>query len=211
MDKFQNKYRIPSARLQSWDYSWAGVYFITICTQNREQYFGNIESGIMELSNIGIIADILWHEITNHTKNVESSAFVIMPNHIHGILILTEDGSIDDGNCDGIKNDSVKTGHALSLPHALSLRNLPQSPEQSKTIGQQRFQNIGKNSLSSVIGSYKSAVTKHAHRLGFDFGWQSRFHDHIIQNDDEFQRIVDYIITNPENWETDQLFKSDKF
>jgi len=74
-----------------------------------------------------------------------------------------------------------------------------------KTIGQQRFQNQGKNSISSIIGSYKSAVTKHAHRLRYKFAWQSRYHDHIIRNNDEYQRIKDYIINNPQNWNNDKF------
>ncbi|WP_332367607.1 hypothetical protein [Spirosoma telluris] len=57
-----------------------------------------------------------------------------------------------------------------------------------------------------MIGSYKSAVTKHTHRLGFDFGWQARFHDHIIRNDTEYQRINDYIEQNPERWDADKFY-----
>lgn len=82
MKKFQNKYRIHSFRLQNWDYSWDGIYFITICTKGRKHYFGEIVDGKMNLSKIGIIADILWHEIKNHAKNVELGEFVVMPNHI---------------------------------------------------------------------------------------------------------------------------------
>jgi REP element-mobilizing transposase RayT len=175
--KFLNKYRIASARLQSWNYGWAGAYFITICTANRKHYFGHIEKGKMQLSPIGQIADMLWHEIPNHSKNAALHAFVVMPNHIHGILILTANGEIESGE---------------------------------KIIGQKRFQNIGKNSVSAIIGSYKSAVTKYARRLGYDFQWQSRFHDHIIRNDNEFQRIARYINANPENWKSDNFFKGDK-
>ncbi|MFT4018000.1 MAG: hypothetical protein QM668_13625, partial [Agriterribacter sp.] len=100
-DKFQNKYRIASTRLQNWDYRWNAPYFITICTLNREYYFGEIETGKMVLSKQGILADVLWHEIKNHAKNIDLDEFVIMPNHIHGILILT-------GN-DGVH---VETRHA---------------------------------------------------------------------------------------------------
>ena len=88
MEKFQGKYRIPSARLQTWDYGWDGAYFITICTKNRINYFGRITNRKMELSHIGIVADILWYEIKNHAKRLELGAFVVMPNHVHGILIL---------------------------------------------------------------------------------------------------------------------------
>jgi len=205
MDKFKNKYRIPSARHPHWDYRWAGAYFITICTQNRIHYFGEIQNGVMNLSNVGVIADILWHEIPHHAKNVELGAFVVMPNHIHGILILT--GNDDDHN--------VETGHALSLPPTDTPTDIPtdiptdKSTEINsieKTIGQQRFQNIGKNSISSIVGSYKSAVTKHAHRLGFEFAWQTRFHDHIIRDEKSFNTISNYIINNPVNWKEDKFF-----
>ena len=79
-------------------------------------------------------------------------------------------------------------------------RSLPLSESQK------RFRNPGKNTVSSIIGGYKSAVSKHANRLGFDFAWQSRFHDHIIRNDDEYQRINDYIENNPQKWNDDELY-----
>jgi REP element-mobilizing transposase RayT len=119
-------------------------------------------------------------------QKVELGTFVVMPNHIHGILILTN----DDGNN---ANANVETRHALSLP--------PTPPQPSS----QRFQNQGKNTVSSIIGGYKSAVTKHAHRLGLEVGWQARFHDHIIRNDAEYQRINDYIEQNPEGWYADKF------
>jgi putative transposase len=117
--------------------------------------------------------------------NAELGAFVVMPNHVHGILVLNN----------GIA--PVERGHALSL----------QSPTPPQTIGQQRFQNIGKNSVSSIMGSYKSAVSKHAHRLGFEFHWQSRFHDHIIRDEGEYQRIANYINMNPQNWRQDKFYQ----
>jgi hypothetical protein len=73
-------------------------------------------------------------------------------------------------------------------------------------IGQQRFQNIGKNSISSIIGSYKSAVTKHSHRLGFGFEWQTRFHDHIIRDNNSFETIQTYIVENPMKWVDDKFY-----
>ncbi len=86
-EKFQNKYRIPSTRLKNWDYASEGAYFTTICTVNRVHYFGEIENRKMILSNAGLIADLMWHEIRNHTKNITLGEFVVMPDHIHGILI----------------------------------------------------------------------------------------------------------------------------
>ena len=88
MKKFRGTYRIPSARAQWWDYGRDGIYFITICTHNRKFYFGDIKDGKMILSQVGVLADVFWHEIPNHAKNVTLCEFKVMPNHIHGIIIL---------------------------------------------------------------------------------------------------------------------------
>ncbi len=154
----------------------------------------------MVLSNTGVIADILWYEIPNHAPFVELGDFVVMPNHIHGILILNKpDANVETGHADvETGHANVETGHAnVETGHALSLQS---------TIGRNRFQNIGKNTVSSIIASYKSAVTKHANRLGLENGWQPRFHDHVIRNDREYQRISDYIINNPMNWSEDKFY-----
>jgi REP element-mobilizing transposase RayT len=212
MDKYKNKYRIPSARLQHWDYRWAWAYFITVCTKDRIHYFGEIENGKMILTNIGVIADVFWHEIKNHARNVELGEFVVMLNHIHGILILR--GNDGNNNDNDNNNVVVEAGHALSLHSGNpfdnqsynQLVNRSGNHSRNQSIGQKRFQNIGKNSVSSIVGSYKSAVTKHAHRLGLEFQWQTRFHDHIIRNDDSFQKISNYIINNPVNWQEDKFY-----
>ncbi len=214
MEKYQNRYRIPSARAQWWDYGWNGAYFITICTRDRQHFLGAISNDTMVLSPLGAIADVLWHEIPCHRPVVELGDFVVMPNHIHGILILAkpeETPPVETGRALSPPNGralsppdgralSPPDGRALSPPdgHALSLP--------SPNIGQTRFQNIGENSVSSIVGAYKSAVTKHANRLGLENGWQVRFHDHIIRNDAEYQRISDYIIANPANWGMDKFY-----
>ena len=133
----------------------------------------------MELSHIGVVTDILWYEIKNHAEHLELGAFVAMPNHIHGILILNDD------------NQRRDKASLISTPSATD------RTDNDRTIGQQRFQNQGKNTISSIIGGYKSAVTKHTHRLGYEFAWQPRFHDYIIRNDVAYDRIVKYIQHNP--------------
>lgn len=208
MEKYQNKYRIASARAAWWNYGWNGAYFITICTRNREHLFGEIRNGEIFLSNLGVIANVLWYEIPMHAPNLDLGDFIVMPNHVHGILILNKpeskqskdtlgfdsstDKEIFNNNEKGIliteTGINAETGHALSLP------------------GDNRFQNIGKNTISSIVGAYKSAVTKHANRLGIENGWQTRFHDHIIRNDNEYQKISDYIVNNPNLWNEDRYF-----
>jgi REP element-mobilizing transposase RayT len=198
-DKFQNKYRIPSARLQNWDYASEGAYFITICTKDRIHFFGEIVNGKMNLSQVGVIADLMWYEIKNHAKNIELGEFVIMPNHIHGILILNGMDDVTNVTTD-VVTDVVEKRHAFSLPVTI-----PATTPEPKTIGQQRFQNQGKNSISSIIGSYKSAVTKHTNRLEFKFAWQTSFYDHIIRDAQSFENIQNYIANNPANWGKDKF------
>ncbi len=173
--KYKNKYRIPSARATWWNYSWAGAYFITICTHDRLHHFGKIQNGKMQLSKLGEFAHNFWYEIPNHAKNVELGEFVVMPNHIHGILILNGNGEMD-----------VETLLATSLQSKIS----PKS-----------------NSVSAIIRSYKSAVTKNARHLKPEFKWQARFYDNIIRNEESYQRISHYIKNNPAKWEQDKFFK----
>lgn len=149
----------------------------------------------MQLSHIGVIADLLWYEIKNHAQCIKLGAFVVMPNHIHGVLILDNpdnDGGIDD----------VKTRDALSL-HQNNRQNDHQS---QKSIGQKRLRNPGKNSISTIIGGYKSAVTKHANRLHYPFKWQARFYDHIIRDEKSFRTISNYINNNPQKWDEDKFY-----
>jgi REP element-mobilizing transposase RayT len=152
----------------------------------------------MVLSQVGIIADALWHEIKNHAKNVQLDAFVVMPNHIHGIIIINDVPAatpVETTHALSLPNDAtatpVETTHALSLP----------------TPGHLRFQHQGENSLSSIVGAYKSAVSKQAHRMGFKFAWQTRFHDHIIRNNESYQQISEYILANTKNWNEDKFYK----
>lgn len=197
-DKFQNKYRIASARLQNWDYTSDGAYFITICTKDRMHFFGEIENKKMTLSNIGVIADLLWYEIKNHVKNIELGKFVVMPNHVHGILILNNGRMVGVDRVDGT-DGIVETLHATTLQSPPS-QPIPPQPIQMAKISPKS------NSVSTIIRSYKSAVTKHCNRLGFEFAWQARFHDHIIRNAREFKNIQNYITNNPMNWGKDKFY-----
>jgi REP element-mobilizing transposase RayT len=124
-----------------------------------------------------------------------------MPNHIHGILILDKPNEFIDNRCCFCRD------RACPVPTKTTTidENKQTIDETEKTIGQNRYQNIGKNTVSSIIGSYKSAVTKHANRLGLKNGWQTRFHDHIIRNDAEYQRISNYIVNNPNRWIEDKF------
>lgn len=173
-EKFNNTYRIASARAQWWDYGWNGAYFITICTKNRNHFFGEIKNETMILSQMGIIADILWYEISNHAPHVELGEFVVMPNHIHGILILDKPTVGDNNNDSDIAPAPVETLHATSLRQQQRRRRDKQPESQTPSIPSKNKQMADispkSQSVSVIMRSYKSAVTKHANRLGFENG-----------------------------------------
>ena len=177
MTKFRNKYRIESTRYPKWDYGRNGIYFITICTKNREMYFGKIEYGKMNLSEIGKIANKCFIEISDHFPFVKMGEFTIMPNHIHGIIII-----------DKKNNKSGSQDLPINQPSKTKNKFGPQS------------QNLG-----SIIRGFKIGVKKFATMNNIDFGWQSRFHDHIIRDKPEYNRIEKYIIDNPGNWGNDKF------
>jgi REP element-mobilizing transposase RayT len=189
-EKYQNKYRIKTARANWHNYS-GGAYFITVCTKNREHFLGEItvETGhapslqtqTMKLSPIGQFLTEKLQNVTDHCPYAEIPLFVVMPNHWHAVVF------IDGDKTPYIRGNTVETGHAPSL----------QTSEQMQKI------DSSKGWLSVAIGGIKSAVTKFAHDNDVDFAWQTRFHDRIIRNQDEMNLIGDYIENNPARWHTD--------
>ena len=195
--KYKNKYRIKSARLEGYDYTKAGLYFITICTQNRKHYFGDISDNKMQLSNIGVLADVFWYEIKNHAKNVELHQFTVMPNHIHGILEILDGNTVDDDGID-VAGDGRDVACNVSTTTTTNTTTTTKNHQMSKISPKS-------GSVSRIFGSYKSAVSKHAHRLGYEFEWQERFYDHIIRNKNDYIRVSNYIENNPANWDDDKF------
>jgi len=193
LEKFKGKYRIESARLQDWDYGWNAMYFITICTQNREFYFGDIAdphklgASTMQLTEIGEIALKYWNEIPKHFPFVELDEFVVMPNHVHGIIVINK---TDDGR-DKKRND-VETPNL-----GVSTNKVPNTAAASKKWNPA--------TLGVIINQYKRICTINARKLNPDFAWQSRFYDHIIRDDQSFQKIRDYIYNNPITWTDDKF------
>jgi len=188
MDKHKNKNR-KSPRARWWDYGWDGSYFITICTRNREHFFGKVKDQELELSETGMIAERCWLEIPEHAKHIGLGPHVVMPNHVHRILNLK-------GNAAPFRH--VPPSKEL-IGFDLSSASIPVN------VGRIRFRNPGKNTVSTIIGGYKSAVSKQAREQGIHFNWQSRFHDHIIRDAKEYRRIAEYILNNPRNWKSDRF------
>ena len=207
-DIFLNKYRIPSARAQWHDYD-GGAYFITICTQNRVHHFGEIKNGEMHLSDIGEYAQCSITAMPQHNPYAQVPVFVVMPDHIHLVVF------IDDG--DGEMAPPVGTVPPVETVHAPSLQSTRQSTQnptqptppsvpanrwKSATVDRQmQLISRRKRRLACAIGNFKSAVTKFAHEKHVPFVWQTRFHDHIIRNATELNRIARYIDNNVADWD----------
>jgi putative transposase len=190
-DKYKNKYRISSARLQGYDYSANGFYFVTICTNQRAHHFGEVVYGIppegtspcgsrpeerprdpkgnhahLQPTPIAQIADDYWNKIPVHYPFVELDEYVIMPNHIHGILFFNKPDKTD------------------WVPNKFGT--------QSKNLG-------------AVIRGFKSTVKSYANDNQIDFSWQPRFHDEIIKDERALHNIRRYLIHNPDKWIEDEF------
>ncbi|MDQ3007724.1 MAG: hypothetical protein M3R47_20385 [Chloroflexota bacterium] len=183
--KFKGKYRIASARWAAWDYGSNAAYFITTCVANRAHDFGEIANGEMNFSPLGKSAQDCWNEIPAHFPFVELGTFVAMPNHVHGVVII---------------NKPVETQDFAS-PSQAKTQNIASLPGQPKNKFGPQSQN-----LASIVRGYKIGVTKFAHQNNIPFAWQARYHDHVIRSVAEHERIHEYILTNPQNWEEDEFF-----
>jgi len=184
---FQNKYRIASTRLQNWDYGSNAAYFVTICTHNRIEYFGDVVDGKIVLSEIGIIVEKYWDEIPVHFPFVILGAFVVMPNHVHGIIVIDKRENDDEtatiGTTVETPNLGVSTGNAMEN----GSDNVTWKP----------------GILGVIINQYKRICTIESRKINPAFSWQSRFYDNIIRDDLSYQRISEYIINNPFKWNED--------
>lgn len=192
MEKFKGKYRIPSARAPFWNYGWNGLYFVTICTKDMHHYFGKVENGTMQFSKIGEIALNNWNLIASEFTFIKLREFVVMPNHVHGILEIDH----------GVNGEPI--GNQLAPQNGNTPRNHAQALNGRGGITGSMNPMLHKN-LSRVIRWYKGAVTYDARIYNPSFRWQSRYHDHIIKNQEGLERISKYILENPQNWDSDKF------
>jgi putative transposase len=184
--KFQNKYRIPSARWQSWDYSSAGLYFITINAVNHECLFGAITNKELYLSEFGQIVAEEWNKSFEIRSELFCDSFVIMPNHIHAILRIENSAAV-----------IVETHSRASLRDDAHTENNGIAYRKPKSI-------------SSFVAGFKSAATARINTLRQTKGqpvWQERFHDRVIRDYEECRRIGAYIDLNIANWKEDMYYK----
>lgn len=175
-------HRRKSIRLQGYDYSQAGAYFITVCTHNRVPLFGEIVDGVMVLNTAGQIVEKCWYAIPEHFPQVTLNEFVVMPNHVHGIITV---GANNVGANDYLPLPSNETPIQSNEPPR------PLQHGTSRTIG-------------SMVRGFKIGVTRWF-RANTDIHavWQRNYYEHIIRNEDAYLKIAEYIQTNPQRWKTD--------
>ena len=172
-----------SIRLRGYDYSGPGAYFITICTHNRKCLFGKITDGKMVLNHAGHVAKKCWQAIPDHFPHATIDEFIIMPNHIHGIIFLNNNGGANVGANVGAKNFSPLRQRYRTTPHGTS-----------KTIG-------------SMVRGFKIGVTKwFRQNTRIHHVWQRNYWEHIVRDEQELARIRQYIVNNPAKWELDRNF-----
>lgn len=175
-DLFNEKYRIESIRLSNWDYASDGYYFVTICTNDRINYFGQIINNKFCVSIIGEIVLEEWLKTDQKRKNVILDEYIIMPNHFHGIVIL--------------EKSLCYVGMPVETLRATSLRTENEKSEVFSQISPKS------GSLSAIIRAFKSSVSKRCHENGFEFEWQERYYERIIRDENELYRIRKYIRLN---------------
>lgn len=249
MSKFKDKYRIESARLKNWNYATPGAYFITICTKSQIKYFGEIKNNEMHLSRIGKIIFKCWHNLPNHYFNLILDEFIIMPNHLHGILIIPpydidnkREYKIDErifiniqnflrnkeylkeksdfkfqfmpninfnkllnnmnaSNKNAFFNKIVQTGLRPVCTDAYlgsNIKKIPESKNDLKIHGISEFIRALKSFSSREINEMEKKKIKL---------WHERFHDHIIRDENELNRIRNYIKNNPKKWRKDNNYE----
>ena len=202
MTLFKNKYRAESARLKNWDYSSAAFYYITICTKNRECFFGSVINDKMELSDTGKMANKFWQEIPEHFGHVKLHEFVIMPNHVHGILEIDKLRNIKTRCVEKgvVETQRVQTPRGVETPK-LGVSTTTTSSFPSAGVESRKCASIG-----VVVNQYKRICTIETRKINTAFAWQSRFYDRIIRDDNEFKNIREYINNNPAKWSADDYF-----
>lgn len=193
MDKFQNKYRISSHRKPNWDYSNSGFYFITLVVQNRYCILGDIVNEEMFLSDFGVLVKSEWEQSFEIRPELFLDEYVIMPNHIHAIIILKKsDDSV-----------AVETHGRVSLPARASLTLYPQRKPKSISSFIAGFKSRVNTVINNYIDENELDIPKYNRSNRF---FQPNYYDHIINNAQSLENIRNYIVNNPLNWKNDDLF-----
>jgi putative transposase len=190
------KHHRHSIRLKGYDYTRPGAYFVTICAQRRVEIFGNIVKGDMDLNQFGHIVQAAWFDLPRHYPHIQLDAFCIMPNHVHGIIVLDEPhvGA-------GLKGEAFQ-------PDGMMYRE-GSMPEDNKT---RPYKHVPKHHpLSEIIRAFKSFSARRINGIRNTRGvpvWQRNYYEHIIRDEADFNIIRAYVLENQERWQEDPLHTS---
>jgi REP element-mobilizing transposase RayT len=175
------KHHRRSIRLQGYDYSQPGAFYVTIVTWQRECLFGEVVNREMVLNKFGLVVKQEWERLTKRFPNIELGSFIIMPNHMHGIIVVISGrGTANRDDLDGGSSRRAPT--------------------------REGFQKPVKGSIPTMIRSYKSAVAYRVNLMRRTSGvpvWQRNYYEHIIRDQRDLQNKTDYIEANPILWDQD--------
>lgn len=211
-DRFHRR----SIRLRGYDYTRSGAYYVTVCTHDRLPLFGDVVDRAMVPNSMGNVVQRCWDAIPEHMPMVVCDAFVVMPNHVHGIIVITDvaAGSVGAGNFRPMDGSSLVggVGAANSPPLRIPATNdtgEPPPPDDTNIPRRPPIAIMVKNSLGHIMQTFKAAVSRQAVRDGLlPRGtpiWQRGYYERIIRDGGEHDRIAQYIAENPANWKGDRF------
>jgi REP element-mobilizing transposase RayT len=172
-----------SIRLPGHDYAAPGLYYVTICTQGRECLFGSVIEGSVVLNDCGQIAQQCWNELPHHYPNVVLDAFVVMPNHVHGVVVL--------------KGDGGRVGVGLN-------------PDGGVGAGFKPAPTLRRHALPEIVRGFKTFSSRRINKLRDLEGnpvWQRNYYEHIVRDEGELARIRQYVADNPKHWDEDEYHR----
>jgi len=205
--KYKNTYRTKSNRLQGYNYSENGIYFITICVKGQKSVFGCVKKGKMILNQFGKIVEEEWKKSAEIRKEIILDEFVVMPNHFHGIVILQNDNVVNETHCRASLQGGIKQSLDSNIVETHGNASQGGGSKQKNFEYKNTFGKQSKN-ISALVRGFKSSVSRKIKLLGEnDFSWQSNYHDHIIRNQKALEKIRTYVQTNPFIWEDDCYFQ----
>jgi len=177
--------------LKDYDYSLAGAYFVTVCACGRQCLFGEIADGTMRLNRLGTIVQSCWHDLPTHYPHLGLDAFVVMPNHVHGIIVLTDSENL------GVR-PGLRVGAGSSVGAGLHV-GAGLSPAPTPT-------GVKRHGLPELVRAFKAFSTRRINELWDTSGqsvWQRNYYEHIIRSEKSLDAIRQYIEANPTNWSFD--------
>jgi REP element-mobilizing transposase RayT len=201
------KHHRRSIRLKGYDYRREGAYYFTICCHQRRCLLGEIKDGVMHLNLVGAIVKAVWDNLPHHFPLIELDTFVVMPNHVHGIIVITDNHHNLESNRNYSPNPDCR-GEAFVLgcndapPESLSTNASP-FPGYNDTSPPRGTQS---GSIGAILQNFKSVATRRVNRVTRNSGtlWQRNYHEEIIRNEKAYENIRRYIVENSLSWDEDE-------